>query len=175
MFGLLPARGKIIVKQVYFRKLNISPTWDCFRNSWQLRHNGRDSVSNHQPHDCLLKGLFRHRSRKTSKLRFTGLCAGTSPVNSEFPAQMASNAENVAIWLRHHVALKVLDSEIIWGHGKYICCLKGAVTILFSTIFLVFDHLFLLRITFWWCISMTYYCIKSIADNNDSVSFIHNS
>ena len=48
------------------------------------RHNGRDSVSNHQPHDCLLKGLFRRRSKNTSKLRVTGLCVGNSPgpVNS---------------------------------------------------------------------------------------------
>ena len=44
------------------------------------RHNGRDSVSNHQPHDCLLNRLFRRRSKKTSKLRVTGLCAGHSPV-----------------------------------------------------------------------------------------------
>ena len=43
------------------------------------RHNGRDSVSNHQPHDCLLNRLFRRRSKKTSKLRVTGLCAVNSP------------------------------------------------------------------------------------------------
>ena len=67
--------------------------WD-FLLLW--RHNGHDSVSNHQPYDCLLNQLFRHRSKKTSKLRVTGLCAG------EFPAQMASNAENVSIWWRHH-------------------------------------------------------------------------
>ena len=35
--------------------------------------------------------------RKKSKLRVTGLCAGNSPVTGEFPAQMASNAENVSI------------------------------------------------------------------------------
>ena len=49
------------------------------------RHNGRDSVSNHQPHDCLLNRLFRRRSKKTSKLRVTGLCVWgihRSPVNS---------------------------------------------------------------------------------------------
>ena len=51
------------------------------------RHNGRDSVSNHQPHDCLLNRLFRRRSKKTSKLRVTRLCAGNSPVTGEFPAQ----------------------------------------------------------------------------------------
>ena len=68
----------------------------------QWRHNGRDSVSNNQPHDCLLNRLFRCRSKKTSQFRVTGLCAGNSPETGEFPAQMASNAENVFIWWRHH-------------------------------------------------------------------------
>ena len=63
-------------------------------------HHG---VSNRQPHDCLLNHLFRHRSKKTSKLRVTGLCAGNSPVTGEFPAQRASNAENISILWRHHV------------------------------------------------------------------------
>ena len=62
------------------------------------RHNRHDGVSNHQPHDCLLNRLFRRTSKKTSKLRVIGLCAGNSPV----PAQRASNAENVSIWWRHH-------------------------------------------------------------------------
>ena len=68
----------------------------------QWRHNERDSISNHRPHDCLLNRLFRHRSKKTSKLRVPGLCAGNSPGIGEFPAQMTSNAENVSIWWRHH-------------------------------------------------------------------------
>ena len=59
-------------------------------------HYERDGVSNHQPHDCLLNGLFRRRSKKTSKLHVTGLCVGNSPVTGEFPAQRASNAENVS-------------------------------------------------------------------------------
>ena len=66
------------------------------------RHNERDGVSNHQPHDCLLNRLFRRRSKKTSKLRVTGLCEENSPVTGEFPAQRASNAENDSIWWRHH-------------------------------------------------------------------------
>ena len=37
--------------------------------------------------------LFRQRSKKTSKLRVTGLCEGNSPVTGEFSSQMASNAE----------------------------------------------------------------------------------
>ena len=72
-------------------------------NILQWRHNGHDGVSIHQPLDCLLKRLFRRRSKKTSKLRLTGLCAWNSPVTGEFPAQMASNAENVSFWWRHHV------------------------------------------------------------------------
>ena len=43
------------------------------------------------------------RSKKTPKLRVTGLCEGNSPVTGEFPAQRACNAENVSIWWRHHV------------------------------------------------------------------------
>ena len=78
---------------------------DFFSLLW--RHNGRDCVSNHQPHDCLLNRLFRRRSKQTSKLRVTGLCAGNSPGTGEFSAQMASNAENVSIWWRHHVCICV--------------------------------------------------------------------
>ena len=59
----------------------------------QWRHNERDGFSNHQPHDCLLKRLFRRWSKETSKIRVTGLCVGSSPVTDEFPAQRASNAK----------------------------------------------------------------------------------
>ena len=76
----------------------------------QWHHNGRNSVSNYQPHDCLLNRLFRRRSKKKSKLRVTGLCAGNSPGTGEFSVQMASNAENVSIWWRHHVT----DSLDCW-------------------------------------------------------------
>ena len=62
--------------------------------------------------DCLLNRLFRSRSKKASKLRVTGLCAGNSTVTGEFPAQMASNAENVSIWWRHH------DNE---KHVNFMC------------------------------------------------------
>ena len=44
----------------------------------------------------------RRRSKKTSTLRVTGHCEGKSPVTDELPAQMASNAENVSLWWRHH-------------------------------------------------------------------------
>ena len=85
--------------------------------SLQWRHNGRDSVSNHQPYHCLLNRLFRGRSKKTSKLRVTGLCVGNSPVTGEFPAQKAGNAENVFIWRRHHVITEhQLYCSVKWLH-----------------------------------------------------------
>ena len=40
----------------------------------QWRHNAHDGVSNNRRLDCLIKRLFRRRSRETSKLRATGLC-----------------------------------------------------------------------------------------------------
>ena len=79
----------------------LSLGWDTLR--W--RHNERDGVSNHQPHHCLLKRLFRRRSKKPSKPRVTGLCEGNSPGTGDFPAQRASNAANVSIWWRHHEIL----------------------------------------------------------------------
>ena len=70
----------------------------------QWRHNRHDGVLNHQPHHSLLNRLFRPRSYKASKLRVTGLYEGNSPGTGEFPPQMASNAEEVSIWWRHHEA-----------------------------------------------------------------------
>ena len=79
---------------------------------WTLewRHNGCDGVWNDQPYECLLNRLFRPRSKKTSNLRVTGLCEGNSLVTGEFPAQRASNAENVSIWWRHHVRPQYVNS-----------------------------------------------------------------
>ena len=52
--------------------------------SLQWRHNRRGSVSNHQPHGCLLNRWFRRRSKKTSKLRITAFVRGIhrGPVKS---------------------------------------------------------------------------------------------
>ena len=83
-------------------------------NSLQWRHNERNGVSNHQRHDCLLNRLFRLRSKKTSKVRITGLCEGNSPVTGEFPAQRVSKAENVSIWWRHHESVCFLHWSLLY-------------------------------------------------------------
>ena len=49
------------------------------------RHNDHDGVSNHQSHGCLLNRLFRRRSKKSSKLRVTGLGVGNSPGPVNYP------------------------------------------------------------------------------------------
>ena len=68
-------------------------------NSLRWRPNGHDSVSNHQPPHCLLNRLFGCRSKKTSckAPRHWPLC-GEFTGTGGFPAQMASNTENVSIW-----------------------------------------------------------------------------
>ena len=53
------------------------------------------------------------RSKKTSKFRVTGRCQGNSPVTGEFPAQRASNAENVSIWWRNHVKSLSCSNQLI--------------------------------------------------------------
>ena len=64
------------------------------------RHNKRDVVQNHRHLDCLIKPLFRRRSKKVWELRVTGLCEGNPSVIDGFSSQMASNAENVSILRR---------------------------------------------------------------------------
>ena len=82
----------------------------------QWRHNGRDYVSRHRRIDCLLHRLFMRISKKTSKLRVTGLGEGNSPVTGEFPSQRASNAENVSIWWRHHAL--ITGDRWLHSHGN---------------------------------------------------------
>ena len=115
-------------------------SYPCISHTLRWRHNGRDSVWNRQPHDCLLNRLFRRRSKKTSKLRVTGLCVGNSPGTGEFPSlcvgnspgtgefptQMASNAENVSIWWRHHAAFALLVPHWLHYHWHLVWHIRHA-------------------------------------------------
>ena len=107
--------------------------WQKPHNSLRWRHNWHNSVSNHQPHHYLLTRLFGCRSKKTSKLCVTGLCAGNSPGTGEFPAQMVSNAENVSIWWRHHITSPVCHNapctSLFWmvHCGMWVRCIVGFV------------------------------------------------
>ena len=62
---------------VYLRNLQLLLSkWQRQRNTLQWRNNERDDISIHQPRDCLLKRLFRCRSKKTSKFHVTGPLCG---------------------------------------------------------------------------------------------------
>ena len=64
---------------IYFRRITNMYLYFSVENkdlTLQWHHNGRNGISNHQPHDCFLNHLFRRRSKKTSKICITGLCAG---------------------------------------------------------------------------------------------------
>ena len=98
---IIAANFQIVIKRAA-RDCLVTPFSRIAECLVSYRHNGLDSVSNHQHHDCLLKRLFRRRSKKTSKLHVTGLCAGNLPETGEFPTQRASNTKNV--WWRHHEA-----------------------------------------------------------------------
>ena len=70
------------------------------------RHNGCDSVSNHQPHDCLLRQpLIQTQIKENIKAPCHRPLCGEFTGDRWIPAQMASNAENVSIWWRHHVCI----------------------------------------------------------------------
>ena len=85
----------------------------------QWRHNEGDGVSNHRRLDCLPHHLFRRRSKKTWKLRDTGLCKGNPPVIGGFPSQRARYAENVSTWWRHHEN----HLHVLWMHVLCIFCI----------------------------------------------------
>ena len=131
------------------------------------------SVSNHQPHDCLLNRLFRRRSKKTSKLRVTGLCVGNSSGTGEFPAQMASNAKNVSIWWRRHVlsanAVKI-DVIIITMHqrtvrinyGIYCILLWYSLCHVWHKLHLISFHVSLPISCWWWFIGLWYIPLTTI-------------
>ena len=98
--------------------------------SLQWRHNGHDSVSNHQPHDCLLNRLFRRRSKKHQSAASLAFVRGIHR-DRWIPRTNGHNAENVSIWWRHHVfwifciVLRVVTIIPVWRClAKWGCVFK---------------------------------------------------
>ena len=90
----------------------------CITLQW--RHNDHDGVSNHQPNGCLLKCLYMRWSKKTSKLRVTGLCEGNSPgpVNSPHKGPVMRKMlpfDDVIICSQNHGPISpMIFSIVIW-------------------------------------------------------------
>ena len=53
-------------------------------------------------YSTVYSGADQRNHQSSASMAF---CAGNSPVSGEFPAQRASNPENVSIWWRHHAGL----------------------------------------------------------------------
>ena len=78
LFAMILNISQLARRQIKFQ--DKFRTWKLFYASFispmvfplQWRNNGRTGVSIHQPHDCLLKRLFRCKPKKTPKLRVAG-------------------------------------------------------------------------------------------------------
>ena len=76
--------------------------------------------------------VYSGRSKKTSKLRATGLCAWNSQVTGEFPAKMASNAENISSWWHHHAMLllfrePITSPKIVYTSSPTCCACTNSI------------------------------------------------
>ena len=80
--------GQIYSLYVILRTKSYCAVGEVLSLGW--RHNDLDDISSHRRLGCILKRLFRRRSKKLSKLRIPSLCDGHSPLTGEFPAQRAS-------------------------------------------------------------------------------------
>ena len=96
--------------------------------------NDHDGVSNHQPPGCLLSRLFRRRSKKTSKLRVTGLCVGNSPgpVNSPHKGRLRGKCFHLmtSSWLLIKAGHKTYFSHAIFKIRLQVYVLKCYVVCL---------------------------------------------
>ena len=87
---------------------NVTTILECYFSSFwptlQWRHNGREYqiTSLTIVYSNVYSGADKKKT--TSKLRVTGFSVGNSPVTGEFPAEKASNTDNVYIWRRYHVS-----------------------------------------------------------------------
>ena len=95
MIALLHMCKKEYISQPVFAERGRVRVWlvsinHVFYTSLPWRHNELDGISNHRRPDCLYNRLFRRRSKKTPKLRVTGLCAGNSPVAETFRLTITS-------------------------------------------------------------------------------------
>ena len=91
------------------------------RRSLQWRHNDSDGVSNHQPHDCLLKRLFMRRSKKHQSSASLSFVRGIhrSPVNSPHKGPVTRKMfpfDDVIMQRNHHWFSN--DLSPVWHQGE---------------------------------------------------------
>ena len=108
-------------------------------------------------YSTVYSGADQRKHKSSASLAF---CVGNSLGNGEFPAQMASNAESVSIWWRHHVWLIFkIDYVITCILCNFLQLIQTQCTIkiifllhslcLFSNPFVI-DEMRCSRLTIWW-------------------------
>ena len=105
--------------------------------SWHYSDVIMSTMASQIPSITIVYSTVTSGADQGKQFRVTGLCEGNSPVTGEFPAQRASNAENISIWWRHHdkilkqnlAAAKrfhyrlhgrhvIEDYRELWGHNR---------------------------------------------------------
>ena len=95
-----------------FTNDNTNFKWKPCRH-WPLRWRWWARWSLKSPAFRLFAEPFVQAQIKKIKAPHHWLCAGNSPETDEFPAQRASNAENVSILWRHHVKDVSCDGQTL--------------------------------------------------------------
>ena len=102
----------------YLSRLGIKLIYVNKRGPLRWRHNGCDSVWNHQPHDCLLNCLFRRRSKKHQSSASLAFVWGIHrwPVNSpqKWPVTRKMFPFDDVIMPRDLLQYKQLVKKSIW-------------------------------------------------------------
>ena len=106
---LIHGRNSIPVELIFFIKICLGSSemgLPVYSITW--RHNERDASQITSLTIVCSQPFIQAQIKENIKYpRYWPLCAGNSPVTGEFPAQRASNAENVSIWWCHHANSKV--------------------------------------------------------------------
>ena len=119
-----------------FVYINNPPSYQRFRNiipffftALQWRHNGRDCVSSHQSHHCLLNRLFRRRLKKNQSSASQAFVPGIHrwPVNSPHKWPLARKLFPFDDVIMGIGIVTSLPSTRVWGMdtiGRYQCKVK---------------------------------------------------
>ena len=94
---------------------------DGLVHTLQWCHNGHDGISNHQPHDCLLNLLFRHRSKEHQSSVSLAFVRGIHqwPVNSPHKGPVTRNMFSLD-------DIIMIRSSPVWCSQSFLGFIVGA-------------------------------------------------
>ena len=118
---------------------------------------------------------FRRRSKKTSKLRVTGICEGNPPVTGGFPSHRASDVGNVFSWWRHHERTRDLTTTIHSTTKLCACFMElKSVSNLLQKCFSLFWQIFILHFprTCFTMLTSNNQCIISVTFTTDDLGIL---